>query len=93
MTARVEDAQGNLCPNATNELRMEVSGTGRFRAVGNGDATSLELFHQPHMHAFSGQLVVIVQAATTAGDLQLKVSGQGLRSAVLHLETEKAIVE
>ena len=71
VTARVEDKDGNLCPDATNELQIAVSGAGRFRAVGNGDPTSLELFHQPQMHAFHGQLVAIVQAANKAGDIQL----------------------
>ena len=93
VTASVVDAQGTLCPNATPSLRMQVSGTGRFRAVSNGDPTDLEVFHQPQMHAFSGQLVVIVQASTTAGDVQLKVSGKGLHSALLRLQAEKATVQ
>ena len=93
ISASVVDAQGNLCPHATNQLRMQVSGTGRFRAVGNGDATSLETFHQAQMHAFSGQLVVIVQATTMSGEVQLKVTSQGLGSTTLRLETEKATVE
>jgi beta-galactosidase len=93
VTASVVDAQGNLCPNATNQLRMQVSGPGRFRAVGNGDPTCLELFHQPQMHAFSGQLMVIVQATTTAGDMQLNVTGPGLGSATLRLQSAKATVQ
>jgi len=93
VTARVEDVQGNLCPNATNQLRMQVSGAGRFRAVGNGDATCLELFHQPQMHAFSGQVMVIVQATTTPGEIQLNVTGSGLSSATLRLQSERATVQ
>ncbi|GAB3859269.1 beta-galactosidase GalB [Hymenobacter terrigena] len=86
ITARVEDAQGNLCPDATNQLQVKVSGAGRFRAMGNGDPTSLELFHQPEMHAFHGQLVAIVQAADKAGNIQLSVSAPGLASATLALK-------
>ncbi len=40
VTARVEDKDGNLCPDATQQLRFAVSGAGKFRAVGNGDATN-----------------------------------------------------
>jgi beta-galactosidase len=87
VTARVEDAQGNLCPDAADQLQIAVSGTGRFRAVGNGDPTSLEVFHEPQMHAFHGQLVAIVQAADKAGDVQLTVSGKGLQPAVMALKT------
>ncbi|MBF9142527.1 beta-galactosidase GalB [Hymenobacter properus] len=86
VTVRVEDAQGNLCPDAADALQMSVSGAGRFRAVANGDPTSLELFHQPQMHAFHGQLVAIVQASDKAGDVQLKVTGAGLQAGTLQLK-------
>ena len=61
ITARVEDAQGNLCPDAAQSLRFAVSGAGSFRAIGNGDPTNLQSFQQPRMRAFQGQLVAIVQ--------------------------------
>ncbi|GAC1593764.1 MAG: beta-galactosidase GalB [Hymenobacter sp.] len=93
LTARVEDAQGNLCPDATSQLQIGVSGAGRFRAVGNGDATCLEPFHQPQMHAFHGQLVAIVQAGTSPGDVQVKVSGPGLQSGALKLTVVRRAVQ
>ena len=89
VTARVEDAQGNLCPDAAGELRFAVSGNGRFRAVGNGDPTCLELFQEPHMHAFHGQLVAIVQAGDAAGRVQLTVTGKGLKGSTLQLMAVK----
>jgi len=88
VTARVEDAQGNLCPDATNELQFAVKGQGKFRAVGNGDATSLELFHQPKMHVFHGMLVAIVQASDKAGDVQLNATGSGLKATQVTLKTK-----
>ena len=93
VTARVEDKDGNLCPDAADQLQVVVSGAGRFRAMGNGDATSLELFHLPQMHAFHGQLVAIVQATDKAGDVQLKVSGAGLQAGVLQLKTARPLVK
>ncbi|MDO7848416.1 beta-galactosidase GalB [Hymenobacter sp. M29] len=86
VTARVEDAQGNLCPDAADQLQVSVSGAGSFRAMGNGDPTSLELFHKPQMHAFHGQLVAIVQAANKAGDAVLKVTAPGLQAGTLQLK-------
>ncbi|HEX8327341.1 MAG TPA: beta-galactosidase GalB [Hymenobacter sp.] len=90
VTARIEDAQGNLCPNAATELRFAVSGAGRFRAVGNGDPTSLESFQEPHMKAFSGQLVAIVETTKTAGTLKLQATGSGLQSGAVELKTSAA---
>ncbi|MFD1468802.1 beta-galactosidase GalB [Hymenobacter caeli] len=90
VTARVEDARGNLCPDATNELKFAVSGAGTFRAVGNGDPTSLESFQKPQMKAFSGQVMAIVQASNKAGALRLKATGTGLKSGEIELKTSTA---
>jgi len=90
VTARVEDKDGNLCPDATHQLQLSVSGAGTFRAVGNGDAASLEAFHQPRMHAFHGQLVAIVQAGAQPGALRLTAAAKGLQPATLTLKTGPA---
>ena len=74
VTVSLTDKNGTLIPDATDQLRFEVEGAGQFRAVCNGDATSLEVFTQPTMKLFAGQLVVVVQAAQEKGNLTLKVS-------------------
>ena len=74
VTVSLVDKNGTLIPNAADQLRFEVSGAGSFRAVCNGDATSLEPFTQPTMKLFNGQLVAIVQASDKAGTVTLKVS-------------------
>lgn len=73
VTVEMTDKQGNLCPDADDELLFEVSGAGTFKAVCNGDATSLEPFTQPRMKLFHGKLVVIVQAADAPGTAWLSV--------------------
>ena len=89
VTVSVVDKEGNLCPNADHQLKFEVKGAGQFKAVCNGDATSLEMFHYPTMKAFSGQLVVTVQATDEAGDVVLKVSGKGLKAGAIKLQSKK----
>ncbi|MBQ1853679.1 MAG: hypothetical protein II136_01680 [Prevotella sp.] len=73
MTVSLTDAEGNLIPDASDQLRFEVTGAGTFEAVCNGDATSLESFKAPTMRLFHGQLVVIVRSAKEKGKLTLKV--------------------
>ena len=73
VTVSLVDADGTLIPDAADQLRFEVEGAGSFRAVCNGDATSLEPFTLPTMKLFAGQLVVIVQAGYQPGPLTLKV--------------------
>lgn len=85
VTATVVDKNGNPCPTASNRLNFKVKGKGKYRAACNGDATSLELFHLPTMKVFSGQLVVLVQSSTQAGDIQLTVSGDGLREGKINI--------
>ncbi|WP_430809639.1 MULTISPECIES: DUF4982 domain-containing protein [unclassified Carboxylicivirga] len=85
VTVSVVDKDGRLCPHADHQLNFEVQGAGSFRAACNGDATSLELFHEPSMQAFSGQLVVLVQADKKGGDIQLTVGGDKLKDASINL--------
>ena len=73
VTVSLRDANGTLIPDADNQLTFEVSGAGAFKAVCNGDATSLEPFTQPTMRLFHGQLVVVLQAANYIGDIRLVV--------------------
>jgi beta-galactosidase len=81
ITVSVVDKNGTPCPTATNQLKFKVSGNGTYRAACNGDATSLELFHLPTMKLFSGKLVVLVQSTEQAGEIELKVTGDRLKSA------------
>jgi len=81
VTVSIADENGNLCPNADNRLNFKVEGEGSYRAVCNGDATSLEVFHRPTMKVFNGKLVVLVQAGTKEGEIKLTVTGEGLRPA------------
>ncbi len=58
MTVRVVDRKGNLCPFADNLIRYEGEG---FVAAANGDATCLDSFVRPEMHAFAGQCTFIIR--------------------------------
>ena len=79
VTVSVVDKNGTPCPTATNQLQFKVKGNGTFRAACNGDPTSLELFHLPTMKLFSGKLVVLVQSTEDAGNIELSVTGKGLK--------------
>jgi len=87
----VVDKNGIPCPTATNQLKFNVNGKGTFRAACNGDSTSLEMFHFPTMKMFSGKLVVLVQSTKEVGDIELTVSGKGLKSDKVKLKSEKSI--
>ncbi|MBK7427733.1 MAG: DUF4982 domain-containing protein [Saprospiraceae bacterium] len=89
VTATIVDKKGNPCHTATNSLDFNVSGKGSFRAACNGDATSLEMFHEPRMKAFSGKLVILVQSTSEPGEMELTVSAKGLKSGKMKISAVK----
>jgi beta-galactosidase len=85
VTVSVVDKDGIPCPTVTNALTFEVKGAGIFKAVCNGDATSLESFVKPTMKLFSGKLVVVVQSGKKEGPIQLSVKGKGLENGNIEI--------
>ena len=88
VTVSVVDKNGIPCPTATNQLHFKVKGDGTYRAVANGDATSLEMFHLPTMKLFSGKLVVLVQSGENPGKIELIVTGKGLKTGKINISTK-----
>ena len=87
VTVSVVDKNGTPCPTATNNMKFNVSGAGKFRAACNGDATSLVAFNSTVMPLFSGELVVVVEGLRH-GTAMLSVSADGLPMAKLPIEVE-----
>ena len=87
VTVSVVDKNGTPCPTATNNMKFNVSGAGKFRAACNGDATSLVAFNSTEMPLFSGELVVVVEGLRH-GTAMLSVSADGLPMAKLPIEVE-----
>lgn len=88
ITVRVVDKDGNLCPADDRLVSFTVKGAGSFRAAANGDATCLDLFHLPRMHAFSGQLTAIVQSGAKSGNLVFEAKAKGVKAGKLTLEVK-----
>ena len=89
ITVSLIDKNGTLLPDADDDLQFSVEGAGTFRGVCNGDATSLQVMTEPQMKLFHGQLVVVVQASETAGDITLRVKGnKGYLNGVIKLRSK-----
>ena len=88
VTVRVVDKDGNLVPDDGRLLNFKVTGAGSFRAAASGNPASLDAFHLPRHHAFSGQLVALVQSAERAGEAVLTVSTKGLPSASIRIQVK-----
>lgn len=88
VTVGVVDRAGNPVPTDRREVRVEVSGAGHFRAIANGDPTSLESFCEPRMYLFSGQLTVIVGSDDRPGEILVRVTARGLKPVELRIAAE-----
>ena len=85
VTVSVVDKDGNECPAENRLVRFYVKGCGSYRAAANGDPTSLDLFHLPQMHLFSGKCTAIVQSTDKPGTVTLRASAKGLRPATIRI--------
>lgn len=89
VTVSIVDKDGNLCPFSDREIQISVQGKGRFKAIANGDSTSLESFQKPKMKTFSGQLVALIASDEIPGEIKVTASGKGLKSGKIKLEVIK----
>ncbi len=80
ITVSIVDKDGNLVPDADNLINVSVKGAAEFKGMCNGDATSTEVFTQPSMKAFHGQLVVGIQSNGKGGKVIVDIKGKGLKS-------------
>ena len=82
------DKNGNLCPEANHQITVHVSGAAHFKGVCNGDATSFEVFTQPTMKLFKGQLVVGIQSNGHKGTAKVTVESPGLQSSTAKIKAK-----
>lgn len=87
ITVKVVDKDGNLCPDAENLIKFEVSGEGSYRAGANGKTTSLESFQKPTMKVFSGMMTAIVSSNEKKGTIRLRATSKGLKDAMISIKT------
>lgn len=87
VTVRLTDEEGRTVPTACCPLKFEVEGAGELVATDNGDPISFTPFQSTEREAFNGLALAIVRARKgAAGEIRVRVSGEGLEPAVLQLE-------
>lgn len=82
------DRNGNLVPDANQLVEFSVKGAGVYKAAANGDPTCLDLFQEPQMHLFNGQLTAIVATGDKAGNFTFTAKSKGVKSAKVKCRVE-----
>ncbi len=78
VTIQVTDEDGNVCPAADNDIRLEISGAGSIAGVGNGNPQAMESFQSDHIKTFYGEAMLILRASYTPGNIEVKATSPGL---------------
>jgi Beta-galactosidase/beta-glucuronidase len=90
VAVEVVDMEGNVVPYVDDlEIKYSVEGNGELVGVGNGNPTDISSFQQPIKKVFHGKGLVILRANGKNGNIYLKASGDGLKSASLIVNTVK----
>ena len=84
VTARLEDRNGTLVPDADNLLTFKVKGPAVLVATDAGDPTSHTPFYSPEIRAFHGLASAIVRR-TGPGPVSVTVASDGLKTAKIIL--------
>ncbi|MDF2869063.1 MAG: lacZ3 [Anaerocolumna sp.] len=83
----MSDISGNPVANANNRVFVEVTGGGRLIGLDNGDSTDYDQYKGSSRRLFNGKLLAIIASKTTAADITVKVSSEGLPTEVLTFKT------
>ena len=82
----VVDAEGRTVETASDLMNIELIGDATLLGVGNGDPNCLESDHEPRRSLFAGHAQALIQSKPGAEKVGIKVTADGLESAVCELE-------
>lgn len=78
----VVDSNGVLVPDADNFVEFELLGPAKLLGVENGDILDLSPHKVNYRKTFNGKCLLLIQALNEIGIIEVKVTSDGLKSAV-----------
>ena len=90
VTVTILDKDGNVCPDADNDISFKIKGEATIAGVDNGSETSMERFKDNHRKAFHGKCLLVLQSTDKSGDIKITAVGKGLKEDTLQLYSEKS---
>lgn len=82
------DKTGNLCPLATNEIKINLKGVGEIAAVDNGNPQSLEPFNADKVNLFHGKAMLMVKSGNKKGRITIHAQNPVLQSATTFIKVQ-----
>ena len=88
VTVEILDKDGNLCPNAENQVFFDVKGDATIAGVDNGCQTSMERFKADNRKAFFGKCLVVLRAGKQNGAVTLTAKAVDLKEDKITLQVK-----
>lgn len=82
----VTDADGHPVENASDRIKVEVSGAGRLVGLDNGDSTDTDSYKGISRRLFNGKLLAIIAPKNEPGEVYLSASAKGLKGSRITLD-------
>ena len=92
VTVDVTDKDGNLQPNAENQLQFTVIGPGVIAGVDNANLKDVEQYVGTTRNAWHGRALVVLKSTQKTGAIRLVVSSPGLTDATVTIKTVKKAI-
>ncbi len=85
----VVDKNGDVVPDATNEIEFLIRGAGRLEATGSADLKDSKAYTSPVRKVWKGRAMAVVRSTKQSGKVTLKATSKGLPSAFIQIKTKK----
>jgi len=86
----VLDKNGQLQPNADEEISFDLSGPGLIAGLGSADMKSVEPYQGTQCRVFHGEAQIVVRSTKQSGALALKAHADGLSDGTTSIEAKPA---
>jgi len=88
VTVDVTDEDGNIIPDAKNEIKFSVEGVGEIVGVDNGSSPDHTPYNSLTRKAHAGKVLAIVKSGKNEGTVTVKAESQGLAEGSTVINTE-----
>ncbi|HVU37662.1 MAG TPA: glycoside hydrolase family 2 TIM barrel-domain containing protein [Opitutales bacterium] len=88
LTVKIVDAQGNLVPDAANEVTLDLQGPAQLLGFDNGDMTDHTDYKSPTRKTLAGLALGILQATNQTGEIRVHATSGNLKDATVTLQAE-----
>ncbi len=90
--AEVVDKEGNVVPDAANEITFSIRGAGTLEATGSADLKDETSYTASVRKVWKGRAIAVVRSAKQGGKVTLKAVAKGLSSASIIIRTKKEVI-